>query len=131
MASVSPPPRAYYTVEDYLTLERASDCRSEFLHGQIYAMAGGSPEHSTITFNLSGLIFLQLEGKPCRGFSADMKVRTSPEGLYTYPDVTIVCGEPHYHGEQRDILTNPTVLIEVLSRPKHMTGGLNSRATGR
>jgi Uma2 family endonuclease len=113
--SSKPQSQERFTLDEYLHFERASEGKCEYLQGRIYAMAGASPEHSTITFNLSGLIFPQLEGKPCRGFSADMKVRTAPEGLYTYPDVTVLCGEPRYHDEKRDILINPTLLIEVLS----------------
>lgn len=104
-----------YTLPEYLEHERTADFKSEYLGGRIYAMAGASPEHSAITFNLSGEIAAKLEATPCRGFSSDMKVRADPAGLYTYPDVTIVCGEPLYHDEKRDILINPSLIMEVLS----------------
>ncbi len=104
-----------FTPEQYLTLERASEIRHEYLDGSVYAMAGESPEHSIICFNLGGILHAQLRDKPCRGFSPNMKVRTDPSGLFAYPDLTVVCGDPIYHDERRDVLVNPTVIFEVLS----------------
>jgi Uma2 family endonuclease len=105
-----------FTPEEYLALERPSEIRHEFLDGTVYAMAGETPEHSLICFNLGGIMHAQLKDKPCRGFSPNMKVRTDPSGLFAYPDLTVVCGEPRYHDNHRDVLTNPTVIFEVLSR---------------
>ncbi len=104
-----------FTAEQYLALERNSEIRHEFLDGFVYAMAGESPEHSTICFNLSVHIGSQLKDKPCRGFSPNMKIRIDTKGLFAYPDLAIVCGEPPYHDERRDVLINPTVIFEVLS----------------
>lgn len=104
-----------FTADEYLALERNSEVRHEYLDGFVYAMAGESPEQSTTCFNLAGIIHAQLRDKPCRGFSLNMKVRTSPSGLYAYPDLSVVCGEPVYHDERRDVLVNPTVIFEVLS----------------
>jgi Uma2 family endonuclease len=104
-----------FTPADYLSLERASELRHEYLDGFVYAMAGESPEHSTICFNLIGILHAHLKETPCRGFSPNMKVRTNPGGLYAYPDLAVVCGEPTFHDERRDVLTNPTVIFEVLS----------------
>lgn len=100
--------------EDYLELERNAEFKSEYLEGQIFAMSGGSPEHSAITVNITRELSLQLKGRPCQAFSNDLKVRTSYTGLYAYPDLTVVCSEPIYHDEKRDIITNPVVIIEVL-----------------
>lgn len=103
-----------YTPEEYLELERAAEFKSEYLEGQIYAMAGASPTHSAILFNLNGQIAAQL--KPlCRGFSNDTKVQTSYGGLYAYPDLIVVCGEPVFRDKKGDVLLNPTILFEVLS----------------
>src|SRR5438067_11553403 len=97
-----------YTPEEYLELERAAEFKSEYLDGQIYAMSGGSLEHSAITFNLYGQVGPQL--KPlCFGLSNDMKVRTSYSGLYAYPDLIIICGEPLSHDAKGDVLLNPKV----------------------
>lgn len=105
----------YLSPEAYLERERAADDKSEYLWGEMYAMAGSSPEHSIITVNLTGTMFALLKGRTCQAFSNDMKVRTDPRGLYAYPDLSVVCGEPRFHDEKRDVLTNPTVIIEVLS----------------
>lgn len=111
----TPESQIRYTPDEYLTLEREAEERHEYLDGQIYSMAGESPTHSTICFNLAATIGPQLVNKPCRGFSPNMKVRTRPTGLYSYPDLAIVCGEPRFHDNRRDVLLNPTVIIEVLS----------------
>src|SRR5213079_1744663 len=79
------------------------------------AMAGESPDHSTICYNLSGITHAQLSSKPCRGFSPNMKVRAGIGSLYAYPDLMIVCGEAQFHDQQGDVLLNPTVIFEVLS----------------
>lgn len=100
---------------EYLEIERISEIRHEFLDGLVYAMAGESPEHSTICFNLAVITGGQLKDKPCRGFSPNMKVRVSSGDLYAYPDLMILCGEPHFHDRHGDVLLNPTVIFEVLS----------------
>lgn len=124
MESMSlPHSRLRYTVQEYLALERASEARHEFLDGQIYAMAGESPAHSDICTNLVAELRAQLRGTPCRVWSKDVKVRSGPapqtgrstKGLFSYPDLVVVCGEPQFHDEHRDVLLNPTVIIEVLS----------------
>ncbi len=104
-----------HSVEEYLELERGADERHEYLDGQIYLMAGESIEHSTINSNVTTRLNIALIGTPCQVLSPNMKVRTSPTGLYAYPDATVVCGEPQFHEDRRDILVNPTVIVEVLS----------------
>ncbi|MDQ3648766.1 MAG: Uma2 family endonuclease [Acidobacteriota bacterium] len=112
-----------YTVDEYLAQERASAERHEYLDGQIYAMAGESPEHGAICMNLSRIVSTHLLGKRCQAFSKDMKVRSGPipkirhmtRGLYSYPDLLVVCGELKFHDRHRDVLINPAVIIEVLS----------------
>lgn len=107
--------KPYCTPEEYLASEREAEFKSEYLNGDIYAMAGSSPEHSAIAFNLSVLLGVQLRGKPCRGFISDMKVGTASDRLFSYPDLSVVCGEPRFHDEHRDVLLNPTLIVEVLS----------------
>lgn len=107
-------PHRRYTPEEYLELERAAEFKSEYLDGQIYAMSGASLAPAGITFNLYGQIGAQLK-PPCRGLSNDMKVRTSYTGLYAYPDLIVVCGEPLFHDKKGDVLLNPKVIFEVLS----------------
>ena len=112
---MSRPAEQFITVTDYLALERQAETKSEYLNGQIYAMSGASEEHNTIVFNLARRIGNQLDKKPCRGYVNDMRVKVSPTGLYTYPDVVVVCGEPRFEDQHVDTLLNPTVIIEVLS----------------
>lgn len=104
-----------FTPKEYLELERNSAIRHEYLDGFVYAMAGESLEHSTVCFNLGTHIGMQLKGKPCRGFSPNMKVRIDSQGLFAYPDLAIVCGDPLFHDGRHDVLINPTVIVEVLS----------------
>lgn len=112
-----------YTVEDYLAIERTTDERHEYLDGQIYAMAGESPAHSTICTNLTLELGIQLKGTPCQVWSKDCKVRSGPapqarrttKGLYSYPDLVVVCGEPEFYDKHQDVLVNPQIIIEVLS----------------
>ncbi len=122
MASVRKP-ESFYTEDEYLALERASQERREYLDGQIYLMAGESEAHGTICINLTIEIGAQLKGTSCRAFSKDTKVRSGPlpksrysaEGFYSFPDLLVVCGERRYLDEHRDVLLNPKVIIEVLS----------------
>ncbi len=105
----------FYTPEDYLEFERESDSRHEFLDGEIYAMAGESLSHSRVCMNLAREIGNKLKGKSCEALSPNMKVRTTTASLFSYPDLTIVCGEPQFHDRKKDVLTNPKVIFEVLS----------------
>lgn len=104
-----------YTPEEYLALERAAEYRSEYWFGHIYAMAGGSPEHSAIGANAIACVWNQLIDTPCQVYNSDMKVRATPDGLFAYPDLSVVCGEPQFHDDKRDMLINPIVIMEVLS----------------
>ncbi len=104
-----------YTPEEYLALERASDTKHEYLDGQIYAMAGASPTHNQICFNTIVAVGTQIIDSSCIGYTSDQKIRTDPKDLFSYPDLTIVCGEPIFHDEHQDVILNPTAIIEVLS----------------
>ncbi len=118
-----PRPKTIYTVAEYLTLERESLDRHEYIDGEIYAMAGESDEHGEISTNLVIAIGSQLKGTTCRVRTKDTKVRSGPtprlhgsrSGLYSYPDLVVICGEPDYHDDHTDVLLNPIVIIEVLS----------------
>jgi Uma2 family endonuclease len=111
----TPAHRIHYTYAEYLALEVTSNVRHEFLGGQIYAMAGGTPEHAALAAAIIGLLFPQLRSKGCRAYDADLRVRT-PSGLTTYPDITVVCGTTERDPEDQNAVTNPTLVIEVLSR---------------
>lgn len=104
-----------YTPEGYLELERAANYKSEYCHGEIFAMAGASERHNTIAANTLISIGNQLKGRPCKVYGSDMRVDVRPAGLYTYPDATIVCGKPQLTDDHMDTLRNPAVIIEILS----------------
>ena len=112
-----------FTVDEYLKLERSSDERHEYLDGNIYLMAGESIAHGDICTNLTIAVGSQLRGTRCHTLSKDSKVRSGPDpkqknkkkGLYSFPDLLVICGEPVWHDEHRDVLLNPRVIIEVLS----------------
>jgi Uma2 family endonuclease len=119
-----PKEKPLITVGQYLALERAAKVRHEYLDGVIYAMAGESRAHGSISVNLVGLLYIQFKGKPCQAFTKDTKVRSGPppkinqstKGLFSYPDIVVVCDEPEYLDDEVDVILNPSVLIEVLSR---------------
>ena len=102
------------SVGDYLEQERLAETKSEFYDGEIFAMAGASPAHNAIVTKLVRHIDVALDRGPCQVFSSEQRTRI-PSGLYTYPDVVIVCGKPEFASEDVDTLINPTAIIEVLS----------------
>ena len=108
-------PKHKYSPKEYLDLERASEHKSEFLNGEIFAMGGASARHALIVVNTSGELRNLLRDRPCTVYSTDLRVRASYEGLYSYPDVIVVCGEPKFIDDTFDTLTNPVLIVEVLS----------------
>ena len=108
-------PNLKLTVCEYLERERSARRKSEFFNGEMFAMAGGSPEHNQVKDNLVIEIGTRLKGGPCRTYSSDQRVLVEATGLYTYPDILILCGPGAYDPEDRNTLTNPTAIIEVLS----------------
>jgi len=104
-----------YSFKEYLDLESASNVKHEFLEGEIYAMAGGTPRHAALTLAVGGALLAQLRGGPCRAFSSDLRVRVPETGLATYPDVTVVCGPLEVDPASDATVTNPKVIVEVLS----------------
>jgi len=108
-------PRHNYTFRDYLELEAVSRVRHEFYAGEIYAMAGGTPEHAAVAAAITAMLHGQLRGSPCRVYSSDLRVRILATGLATYPDVTVVCGPSERDPESHSHVTNPRVVVEILS----------------
>jgi Uma2 family endonuclease len=106
----------YISPEEYLQLERQAEYKSEYLNGEIFAMSGASRAHNLITVNISAELSGQLRGRPCEAYAGDMRVKIASVSFYTYPDIVAVCGEPCFEDAEFDTLTNPTVLIEVLSK---------------
>ena len=108
-------PKTKLTPEEYLEFERKSEERHEYFDGEIFAMAGAKRRHNTAATNLSGLVWQHLRGKNCESYSSDMRVFVPETGLYTYPDLVIVCDEPQFQDEVFDTLLNPVLIVEVLS----------------
>ena len=111
-------PEPYITPEEYLALEREAETKSEYYEGRmygVYALAGAGESHALIVTNLVVSLGTQLRDRPCRVYSSDMRVKVTDAGLYTYPDVVVVCGPARFEDDRRDTLVNPSVIIEVLS----------------
>lgn len=113
MSAVSKSP--YVTPEEYLARERLSETKHEYFNGYVFAMSGVSRAHNVITVNTSAELRTQLKGTPCESYAMDMRVKVSTTGLYTYPDLVVVCGVPRFDDNHVDTLLNPQVLMEVLS----------------
>ena len=109
--------RQRFSFRDYLRLEEESAVKHEFLDGQAWAMAGGSPEHSAICANVVVLLGTQLRGRPCRVYESNLRVRIRATGLGTYPDVSVICDRLEVDPEDPTGHTalNPRLLVEVLS----------------
>src|SRR5207245_1493978 len=111
------------TVDDYLTMERQAKERHIYLDGEIFAMAGESPAHGDISANLLASVVMQLKRTPCRARTKDTKVRSGlapmsghgTKGLFSYPDIVVICGEVEYHDAHKDIILNPKAILEILS----------------
>ena len=120
-------PKRYFTPEEYLLLEERSPYKSQYIAGEIFpmgedvtskpsAMGGAQPEHVKLATSISALLFIQFRGRNCQVFNSDIRVAVEPGAVYTYPDVTALCGEPTYETvRQPPSLLNPQVIIEVLS----------------
>ena len=107
--------KTHLTPKEYLALERKADVRSEYLDGDMVAMSGGSREHNLIVTNIVRELSSQLKRKPCEVYPSNMRVKVSATGLYTYPDVVVVCDDPRFEDAHIDTLLNPAVIFEVLS----------------
>ena len=108
-------PKKRLTAEEYLEFERGSDIKHEFYNGRIYAMAGAKRRHNVIALNIGSEIREHLKGRDCEAYPSDMRVFVPRFGLYTYPDVSVVCGKPEFQDAVLDTLLNPVLLIEILS----------------
>ncbi len=110
------PASSRITAVEYLALERQADHKSEYLNGEVFAMIGASRRHNLISLNIGAELRAQVKQRPCEVYVSDMRVKTNATGLYTYPDVVVVCGTPIFEDAAVDTLLNPTVLIEILSK---------------
>jgi Uma2 family endonuclease len=102
--------------EDWLAIERAADDqRSEFVAGEVFAMTGATEQHNLIVGNVVRELGNALKRKPCRVYPSDLKVRIEADNVGAYPDAMVICGERAFHDDRRDVVTNPTLIVEVLS----------------
>lgn len=102
------------TEEQYLAMDRAAEMRSEFLDGEMIAMSGGSSNHARLQQNISSELYNRLQGSGCEAFGSDLRIRVSAR-MYTYPDISVVCGKLRLADGHQDILLNPIVIFEILS----------------
>ncbi len=108
-------PKRRLTPEEYLEIERQADHKSEYFNGEMFVCTGASENHVDIVGNINAIFGAQLRNKKCKAYSSDMRVKVSMTGLYTYPDVVVVCGQRVFEHDHRDTLLNPNVIVEVLS----------------
>jgi Uma2 family endonuclease len=116
-------PKSILTEDEYLRFERAAEERHIYVDGELFAMAGESAEHADISSNVQYLLSRQLFDGPCRVRTKDTKVRSGPlpkspkrrAGLYSYPDIVVICDEPRYLDDCNDVVLNPKAIVEVLS----------------
>jgi Uma2 family endonuclease len=113
--TAQPQPQVGLSPEEYLARERRAEIKSEYHDGEVFAVSGASRAHNLIVTNFVRELSLRLRDRGCEVYPSDMRVKVDPTGLYTYPDVIVVCGEPAFEDEHVDTLLNPTLLIEVLS----------------
>ncbi len=114
---MSTQPKRYITPEEYLEIERKAEFKSQYFRGEMFAMAGASREHILISHNISLQIGLQIRNRRCELYSSEMRVLVNETGLYTYPDIAVVCGEPEFiDNNTPDTLLNPTLVLEILSQ---------------
>jgi Uma2 family endonuclease len=102
------------TEEQYLQIERKAETKSEFHDGRMFAMAGGSLNHSLIAASMVALLHRQMPSG-CRTFTSDLQIKAAAVGLFTYPDCGVYCGDPQFYGNQTDVILNPLLIVEVLS----------------
>jgi len=107
--------RTKVSEQEYLAFERAAEERHEYADGEIFAMSGGTREHSLLASNVVGELHAALLERLCEAHGSDMRIHIPSTGRYTYADALVVCGEPVFTDEVRDTLVNPTVIVEVLS----------------
>jgi Uma2 family endonuclease len=106
----------YYSTEEYLALEEEADYKSEYIDGQIFPMAGGSTNHNQIAGNFYAELNFAFKKLDYRVFMSDVRLWIPQRRIYTYPDVMVIAGEPDYYNNRTDTITNPQVIIEVLSK---------------
>jgi len=109
------PDKRSYTPQEYFAMEETAEYKSEYFHGEIFAMAGGTPDHNRITVDLASALNSMFIGGSCEAFASDVRVQIDTNKHYTYPDVVVVCGEIEFAEGRKDTIANPIAIMEVLS----------------
>jgi Uma2 family endonuclease len=107
--------KTIFTPAEYLAMEEVAEYKSEYHNGEIFAMSGGTTDHSLVAVNTVASLSRQLEPRPCRVFNSDMRLHIERSGLYTYPDGMVICGKIELVERRKDTVTNPVLIVEVLS----------------
>ena len=107
--------RSKLTATEYLAWEREQPAKHEFFHGEVFAMAGGTPRHNALGVSMSAELRAVLRSRGCSVLSSDQRLAFPPEARYVYPNVTVICGPPAFQPGTHDVITNPSILVEVLS----------------
>jgi Uma2 family endonuclease len=110
------PEQKYITQDQYLETERIALDKHEYYRGEIFAMSGASFRHNQIFKNTYGTLYNKLKGKSCQPYGSDLRIHIPQNTLYTYPDISIICGKPDMTDSANDTITNPSVIIEILSK---------------
>jgi len=108
--------KSHITPSEYLAREERANTKHDFVNGEIVAMTGGSVSHNRMVRNLITTVDAHLKGKPCEAFVKDMRLAVDKQDLFTYPDLMVVCGDLETYADREDTITNPKVIIEVLSK---------------
>jgi Uma2 family endonuclease len=108
--------RSQLTGAEYLAWEREQRVKHEFFHGEVFAMAGGTPRHNALGVSVSAELRAVLRPRRCSVLSSDQRLAFPPDARYVYPDVTVICGPPAFQPATNDVIMNPAILVEVLSR---------------
>jgi len=106
----------FYSLRDYILMERGSPFKHEYIAGQIYAMSGGTPEHARLATVINRILDAALNGGRCDVYSSDLRIRVGKADVTTYPDVSVICGAPQTAPEDRNSVINPVVIVEVTSK---------------
>jgi Uma2 family endonuclease len=112
---MSSQPQRLLTPEEYLSLEREAECKSEYFAGEVFAMAGASQQPNLIAANIIRILGIQLLERDCNVYPSDMRVKIPKINKYTYPDIVVACAEEQFEDENNDVLLNPVVIFEALS----------------
>ncbi len=107
--------KKFYTIQEYLEMEKVDVIKHEYYKGEIFAMSGASPRHNIISVNILTSLANVLKGKTCRPYGSDMRINIPENSLFTYPDISIICGDVISSNEDGETATQPTIIIEILS----------------